>query len=481
MKILLYSIFTNEYKKLIPLWLEHTASNFYPDVTDVLIITDDKDYISPDPKVKVKYTESSVYRNEELLCKNARHCAILQEFKDYYDLFVNLQSNCLLTGTVNAENFPIDPTKLTCFAHVSWPRCAIILPRAVVQKGSVAYKPLTDYGGLYVHAGMTIGSYEVMYKMNYDCLRMLNEDEANCQLHLAKYHDESYLNSWRVENQDKVNVVTGDLSYGPIDKMQKGSYKFYLIDKEEVGIKKKAIVAPHFPPYSRLGNNLFTFAAAYAHALRNGYDFHCPFTKTLYPVIGNKFNPNCDTIRTICKEPSYKYNKIPGEVSGFIHGYCQSAKYFSDFDTEIREVFKVLCSDDKKRDVAAIHIRLGDYVRLNSIWKSPAKEFIEIALSKLSDNIKTLWIFSDEPDKAKELVTACSTSAKFMLEVKHGSEIEDIRTMASAEEFIMSCSSFSWWAAYLGNHKKVIVDKKWYTEKSNLPEDDIYEPHWIKI
>lgn len=249
----------------------------------------------------------------------------------------------------------------------------------------------------------------------------------------------------------------------------------------DVEILSGSVVAPFFPPYSRLGNNLFTFAAAYAHALRNGYDFRCPNIPQLQKVIGNKFSPDCSDIKIIYKEPSPAYSKIPGEIAGFLYGYFQSAKYFADYSDEVKSAFSVLLPNHLEKNVAAIHVRLGDYVRLNSIWKVPSVEFIDKALQNLSDNIKTIWIFSDEPNNALELVSQCKTSAEFSLELKKGTEIEDIRAMASAEEFIMSCSSFSWWAAYLGNHKKVIVDKKWYTEKSNLPEDDIYEPHWIKI
>jgi hypothetical protein len=59
-------------------------------------------------------------------------------------------------------------------------------------------------------------------------------------------------------------------------------------------------------------------------------------------------------------------------------------------------------------------------------------------------------------------------------------EIYDIYFMTSCEELIISCSSFSWWAAYLGENKKVIVDKKWYND-NELIEEDIYEKSWIRI
>jgi len=53
MKILLYAIFTNEYKKLIPLWIEHTANKFFPQESDVLILTDDTSVVSPTDRIKV--------------------------------------------------------------------------------------------------------------------------------------------------------------------------------------------------------------------------------------------------------------------------------------------------------------------------------------------------------------------------------------------------------------------------------------------
>ena len=66
MKILLYAIFTNEYKKLIPLWLEHTANKFFLQESDVLILTDDTSVVSPTDRIKVEFIQSSPYRNEEL-------------------------------------------------------------------------------------------------------------------------------------------------------------------------------------------------------------------------------------------------------------------------------------------------------------------------------------------------------------------------------------------------------------------------------
>ena len=481
MKILLYAIFTNEYKKLIPLWIEHTASKFFPKESDVIIFTDDTSVIKETDRIKVKLIESSPYRNEELWAKNERHCEILDTYKDSYDLFVNLQSNCLLTKIIDSSNFSIDKEKLSVFAHVSYPHCSEILRISMAKVGSCAYKSLASYDDLYVHGGMTMGDYAVMKQMNEDCYKMLQKDYEKGKLHKVKYHDETYLNSWRVDNKDKVNVLY-DLSYGKISRMDDCDKTFYLIDKEEAKVKSKQIVAPFLVPDSRLGNCLFTFFAAYAHAKRNGYEFHCPYSPILKNIFDQRmFNPNIDNVKGFYKEPTYSYTPIPSSISGWIGGFFQSSKYFSDYKDDVRSMLISMWGgvhSDKSK--AAIHVRLGDYLSEQWRFRSPSKDFINNALSHLSSDITTVEVFSDEPQKAFDLVKSVPLSKNFKIILNdEEDEIGAIRAMISSSEFIMSCSSFSWWAAYLGNFSKVIVDKKWYNDGLNTK--DLYEDNWLRI
>ena len=482
MKILLYCIFTNEYKRLIPLWLKYTARNFYPGNTDILIITDDADVEKAYPGVMVRVISSSKYRNEELLAKLKRHCDILDEYKEAgYDLFAYIQANCLVPVQLNHDNFPLYEDKITCATHVTYPDCSNVLKASVACKGSVAYRDISLYNNVYVHAGIAIGGYSVLKEMNFACLQMQVEDTARGELHKAKYHDETYFNTWRVDNPDRVHLVH-EIDHGELNNIHDSTKLLYLVDKSEVEIGSSELVAPSFPAGARLGNMLFTFAAAYAHAKRNKYSFVCPYIKgPLSEILGTKFSNSCDYVGKPYKETSYDYTPIPNTAKGWIHGYFQSSKYFSDCEDDIREIYNVLCPGEKIKNTAAIHIRLGDYVTLNSIWKSPSKDFIDEALSRLSSNITTLNVYSDELDRALGILYMCPNSARFKVVPRMCNEITAIREMAESEEFIMSCSSFSWWAAYLGKHKNVFVERKWYTDKSDLSEKDIYEPSWIKI
>ena len=249
--------------------------------------------------------------------------------------------------------------------------------------------------------------------------------------------------------------------------------------------KKTKTVIPLWTQGTRFGNELFLVAACYAHCLRNNYELKIGNIKDLLKRSLSKSFPvptkeECKS--TIFVEPTYHYTPIPKYVTGLIQGFYQSSKHFTDYSKEVKELFGNLKSEEKWEGAAGIHVRMGDYLQHDWRYKSPKKDFIEKALAQLSPHINRLVIFSDEPNKAMELIRSCNGSEKYG--IINGSaesdEINDIRSMTACEELIMSCSSFSWWAAYLGEHNKVIVDKKWYND-NGLIDKDIYEDNWIKI
>ena len=484
MKILLYCIFTNDYVKFMKPWLETTAKNFYPHCTDVLILTDNPDTIEDRRWLIVEKIESMPFRNQELWMKNKRHMEILDKYKDSYDIFANIQSNCFCVKELNESNFPIDKNKLTVFEHTGSGYFDVLRTNAC-KIGSCGCRSLFSYDGKYTHAGITFGGYDVMFKMNNDCHEMYLKDKSKGKLSRVPYHDESYINTWRVDNKELVNVLPR-VNSGELSKLHTHANPFYLVDKDNLGVMKNKYIVPAFIGNSRFGNWLFLISACYAHCLRNGYEMRLPNEKELInKILPDEFGtPQEMDIKgkPIYTELTYNYTPIPSDFVGIVQGFFQSSKHFKSHEKEIKELFSKLVSENKKEGVAGIHIRMGDYLNLNWRYKSPDKDFIEKALAQLSPNIKRLMVFSDEPNKAMELIRSCNGSEKYG--IINGSaesdEINDIREMTACEELIISCSSFSWWAAYLGEHKKVIVDKKWYND-NELIEEDIYEDTWIRI
>lgn len=486
MKILLYCIFTNDYVKMIKPWLETTAKHFYPHCTDVLILTDNPDYIEDKRGIIVEKIDSLQFRNQELWMKNKRHTHILEKYKDSYDVFANIQANCFCVYDLNEKNFSIDKDKLTVFEHTGTGYFDV-LKSNTCRVGSCGCRSLYSYDEKYTHAGITIGGYDVMYKMNKDCHEMYLKDKEKGKLSRVPYHDESYINTWRVDNKELVNVLPR-INSGDLSKLSSSANPFYLVDKENLGVFKNKYIIPKWTPNTRFGNWLFLIAACYTHCLRNGYEMRLPNDKELINrILPDEFGIpqmfDCKNKQTYA-EQTYHYTPIPSDTVGFVQGFFQSSKHFKPYEKEVKQLFHRLISEKTKKGVAGIHIRMGDYLKLDWRYKSPNKDFIEKALAQLSPHIKRLMVFSDEIDKAVELIKSCKGSERFTITPSNGmcevDEIYDIYFMTACEELIMSCSSFSWWAAYLGEHKKVIVDKKWYND-DGLIDKDIYEDNWIKI
>lgn len=482
MRILLYSIFTNEYIKLLPLWLELTASRFYPGEADVLVLTDSPEKVESD-KVIVGRIDSLKDRNSELLQKVERHLDVLNEFSTQYDVFVHLQANCFIPGELNSSNFSIDPAKFKVFEHI-WSGDAIIA-NSTCRIGSAGWRPTCAYNSKYYFAGMWAGGSDVALNMLHTCRGMFLEDRANNNLDKVPFQDESYLNSWISDNENLIDPVrVGAVSAGPLDMLSGGELCF-LADKAPLGISQaNTVVAVARRPVG-LGNSLAIIAACYAHCRRNGYElkldaYLADRCKEVIPTW--KFAVS-DKYRTRYTNPTLHYTPIPPIHTGAICGCFISSKYFSDYKEEIRELYSKLISKVINPGVAGIHIRLGDYLHPaeRKVHRSPDVEYIRKALSNLPDDVHTLLVVSDEPIRAMELVKSCTDSTSYLnLQPVLLGEVDSIRVLTSCQDLIMSCSSFSWWAAQLGNHRTVIADKTWYNDP-NIITDDIYEDSWTLV
>lgn len=247
-------------------------------------------------------------------------------------------------------------------------------------------------------------------------------------------------------------------------------------------------VAPFFCSGSRTGNRLFQIAAVYAHALRHGLEFRVPWrseaeTLRLYELLGSDalVCPNggySDPI--IYHEPHFSYDPIPAKIrQGRLNGYFHSEKYFSDYEEQIRNLYARLKSPRRKNE-AGVHVRMGDYLNLSDQFRSPDVDYLEDALSRLSGCIEKLHVFSDSPRQALALVHSVPASRRFELILNEEDTLGSLRSMSGMQELVMSCSSYSWWAAYLGEPDQVIVQKDWFCGKIS-DYHDVYREQWTKI
>lgn len=254
--------------------------------------------------------------------------------------------------------------------------------------------------------------------------------------------------------------------------------------EEDMGV----FVSPYFSKGQRTGNRLFQIAAVYAHALRHGLECRIPWryeeiTGRLYEMLGPETAacpPGGEKGPVAYREKRFSYDPIPAAVrQGRMAGYFQSEKYFSDQEKEIRKLYARLAAPRREGE-AGVHVRLGDYQKLSHQYHSPDAGFLEEAFRRLSDNVRTLHIFSDSPRQALELVYTVPGASRFELVINEEDVLPALRTMSGMQELVVSCSSYSWWGAWLGNQEKVMIQKKWFIGEISDYED-VYRPGWTRL
>jgi hypothetical protein len=173
----------------------------------------------------------------------------------------------------------------------------------------------------------------------------------------------------------------------------------------------------------------------------------------------------------------------------YLEGYWQSEKYFKGIETSIREafVFKKDISDSvshlsanmKSVNSVSIHVRRGDYLKLQHVYEVCSADYYLKAVQVLSEKVSgspVLFVFSDDIDWCKE-------NLNFQADlhvVQTGDPYKDLFLMTQCRHHIIANSSYSWWGAWLNAHpdKIVIAPKKWYHHKQS---PDIYPQNWITI
>lgn len=171
----------------------------------------------------------------------------------------------------------------------------------------------------------------------------------------------------------------------------------------------------------------------------------------------------------------------------YIRGQWINPKLFEDISDKIRKELRVITpiSNGNQKildkinscNSVAIHIRRGDYVKLNMIVCDIP--YYKRCMDKMSSMVDepVFFIFSDDIQWVQE-----NLDTKYNVEYvnNNNTSSEDMRLLYSCKHFILSNSTFSWWGAWLGNFKdkKVIVPKKWSkqsNEKSLLNCEEWYE------
>ncbi len=171
-------------------------------------------------------------------------------------------------------------------------------------------------------------------------------------------------------------------------------------------------------------------------------------------------------------------------------GYFQSELFFKENKELIKDNFKIKKKllinvrsyfNLSKKPIIAVHIRRTDYInygdeRLGGINMTLPLSYYYNAFSKI-ENLDTYQIIyiSDDIEFVKKNL---KQKGLFI----SNSLIIDFQILLTAEIIITANSSFSWWAAYLSNAKRVLSPKYWLGFKINSEyPNSIIPKEWEKI
>jgi len=245
----------------------------------------------------------------------------------------------------------------------------------------------------------------------------------------------------------------------------------------------------------RLGNQLFQIATAHSLSLdiRSQAIFPTtvvgasptPSEKDNYRtnILRNiKYSDDLGQINQIWREPSFCFTEVPKIDNLLLDGYFQSERYFLHNKQDIKNLFsstdainQKVCSRGYDDSCVAIHVRRGDYVNLSHIHTNLAEHsnYYQDAVSMFPDHHKV--IFSDDVEWCKKKFgTGCTF-------VSTGDDVLDFYLMSAIDNKIIANSSYSWWAAWLGegDESKIVAPDSWF--KNSTDTSDLIPKRWTRI
>jgi len=177
--------------------------------------------------------------------------------------------------------------------------------------------------------------------------------------------------------------------------------------------------------------------------------------------------------------PEYFFVENLNEARDLSPDYLQDINHWSRWEYKIKDYFQPpdeICKaitgfyGEDLVSCLGVHVRRGDYMGLPDHHPFVGLEYLEKAISSFPK--VQLMVYSDEIEWCKQqsifsdAIFADPGPISFSLMDSYVSgvpeEVLDLHTMARNRYHIISNSTFSWWAAFLGESSRVIYPERWF-------------------
>ncbi len=243
--------------------------------------------------------------------------------------------------------------------------------------------------------------------------------------------------------------------------------EFKIPEHKEFEVKKNSFVAS-------LGKNVVNFLASKIPA---------------FSLLGSRIT-KIHTSKFVGEDPKIG-NIRPGMT---VRGYFQSYFYVDSvtknigfLPLELRDPSDWFTSMSDRCQVEQpiiVHVRRGDYAKpANRDFGMLSVDYYHAAIEMLRENEmlaeKPVWVFSDEIQAVEAEFSNNSGNFHFVSAPESVTAAESMILMSKGSAIVISNSTFSWWAAILAPHGKVIAPSKWFKNMAD-PENLIPE-NWQRV
>ena len=177
-----------------------------------------------------------------------------------------------------------------------------------------------------------------------------------------------------------------------------------------------------------------------------------------------------------------------------VRGYFQSPLYFRGMEVKLREELSMtslpwqaatrgLARRMEKGRSVAVHVRRTDYVG-NPDVAVCGPDYFKRAIRLLRERHEGLefYVFSDDPKWCEDHLTEDGV-AVWALPEAEGDALHDLFLMSRASHHIICNSSYSWWAAWLGEKpgQQVILPERWFASGIIAPIGEKLADGWESL
>jgi hypothetical protein len=178
-------------------------------------------------------------------------------------------------------------------------------------------------------------------------------------------------------------------------------------------------------------------------------------------------------------------------------GYFQSWRYFPNVGDELRARITNLTAPsqwyldtakaigDSKGSII-LNLRRGDYRQpdLQLVHGLATRAYYErgLGLLRAQGYNGPVFVFSDEVDVAMDELSGIDPQLEPIDPPPGTHPLEILLAMSRADSMVMANSSFSWWAAWLGDRpdRLVIGPRPWFTD-TRIDDRDLLLPGWLTL